>query len=91
MGANSIAGVTNSPPYTYTFGAAFSGTPQVAIATLAGVNGGNGGWAHVFGASPLSATQLDLVIDEDTIGDAERNHINEQVGYLVFESAFVYP
>ena len=30
-------------------------------------------------------TSLYLSIDEDTIGDTERAHTSEQVGYLVFE------
>ena len=55
------------------------------------MDGGNGGWAYTFGASPLSASQMDLVIDEDTINDSERNHTPEQVGYVVFESPIVYP
>ena len=58
---------------------------------MAAMDGGNGGWAYLFGASPLSATSMDLVIDEDTIADTERNHTPEQVFYLVFESAVVVP
>jgi hypothetical protein len=91
LGADSVAGVTNAPPYTYTFNTAFAADPLVAIVTMAAVDGGNGGWAYTYGADPITTTSLDLVIDEDQIGDSERNHTTEQVGYLVFEDAVVYP
>ena len=50
---------------------------------------GNCGGRHHTGQ--LSAASMDLVIDEDTIGDAERNHTPEQVFYVVFESPVVFP
>jgi hypothetical protein len=91
VGADTVLGVTNSPPYTYTFDTSFASAPTMAVTTMAGVDGGNGGWSYTYGAAPTTATTLDLVIDEDQIGDTERNHTSEQVGYVVFESAFVYP
>ncbi len=57
------------------------GSNAVAIASLAGMDGGNGGWSTIRG--PVSGNQLVLSIDEDQIGDAERNHTTEQVSYLV--------
>ena len=84
LGADIVAGVDNSPPYNYTFTQSFGGTPDFAVATQAAMDGNNGGWAYLFGASPLSATTMGLVIDEDQIGDNERAHTTEQVGYLVF-------
>ena len=84
LGADTVQGVGNSPPYTYSFSTAFASAPSVAVVTMAGVDGGNGGWAYTYGPSPTSATSLDLAIDEDVIGDSERNHITEQVGYVVF-------
>ena len=77
--------VTNSPPYTYTFSQSFGATPAVAVAMQSAMDGSHGAWAVLFGASPLSATQLDLALDEDQINDAERNHTTEQVAYVVFE------
>ncbi|MCH8147333.1 MAG: hypothetical protein IH987_04965 [Planctomycetes bacterium] len=91
LGADTVLGVTNAPPYAYTFGSAFGSTPEVGIVTMAAVDGGNGGWAVLFGPAPLSATGMNLAIDEDTIQDLERNHISEQVNYLVFETAVVFP
>jgi hypothetical protein len=54
---------------------------------VGGLDVGNGGWAMLYGASPLSVSSIDLVIDEDQINDTERNHTTEQVGVLVFQSA----
>lgn len=57
---------------------------------MAGVDGANGGWSYTYGASPTTATTLDLACDEDQVGDSERNHTAEQVGYVVFETPVAY-
>ena len=87
LGADSVRGVTNAPPYAYTFNTTFASAPSVGLATMAAVDGGNGGWAYTFGGTPMTATTLNLVIDEDQINDTERNHTPEQVGYVVFAGA----
>jgi len=84
LGADTVRGVTNSPPYTYSFQTAFATAPSVALVTMAGVDGGNGGWAYTYGSAPTTASTLALVIDEDQVGDSERSHTSEQVGYVVF-------
>ncbi len=91
LGADTVLGVTNSPPYTYTFNAAFSSAPQIAVVTQAAMDGGNGGWAQTHGATMTSATSMFLSIDEDQVKDSERNHTSEQVGYIVFETTVVIP
>jgi hypothetical protein len=91
VGADTVQGVTNSPPYMYTFATSFASAPTVAVTTMAGVNGGNGGWAYSYGSTLATSTTLYLAIDEDQIADSERSHITEQVGYVVFEWAVVYP
>jgi chitodextrinase len=91
LGADTVKGVDNSPPYTYNFHSAFQAAPLVAITSMAGVDGGNGGWAYVYGSTPASNTSLYLAIDEDQVGDGERSHTKEQVGYVVFASPMVYP
>jgi hypothetical protein len=91
LGADTIQGITNSPPYTYSFNTAFGAAPTVAVVTMAGVDGGNGGWAYTYGPTDTTSSTIDLAIDEDTIADSERNHVNEQVGYVVFQSSLVYP
>ncbi len=83
LGADSIKGFDDSPPYTY----AISGlsSASVAVVSQAAMDGGNGGWAVLYGASPVSTTSLALAIDEDQLKDSERKHVTEQVGYIVFE------
>ena len=83
LGADSIRGMGNRPPYSY----ALSGlnSASVAIVSSAGMDGINGGWPVLYGSSPLSTSSLKLAIDEDTINDSERKHISEQVAYIVFE------
>jgi len=85
LGADGVAGVTNSPPYTYSISGLSDAS--VAIASLSAMDGNNGGWALLYGANPVSATSINLVIDEDVVGDTERSHTGEQVAYIVFEDA----
>ncbi len=82
LGSNSIRGVGNSPPYSYTLNDMYS----IGIATQNAMNGGNGGWAILYGSNPVSNT-INLAIDEDTIRDSERRHISEQVAYWVFNKS----
>ena len=60
LGSDIVRGPDNSPPYTYNPGA--SGTVTVGVATM---DGGNGGWAALYGADPVGASYIDLVADED--------------------------
>ena len=61
-------------------------TAVTAVATQTGMDGANGGWAVLYGENPVSATRLNLAIDEDQAKDAERIHTNEQVAYFVMEA-----
>ena len=91
VGSDTVRGVTNVPPYTYTFDTAFGAAPQVALVTMAGMDGTDGAWAYTFGEAPLSVTSIDLAVDEDQVGDTERSHGTEQVNYVVFETDVVFP
>ncbi|OAD18631.1 hypothetical protein THIOM_005765 [Candidatus Thiomargarita nelsonii] len=82
--------MTNSPPYTYTFNSVFTSAPSVALTSMAGMDGGNGGWSYTYGATMATSTTLYLAVDEDQIQDTERNHTTEQISYIVFESPVVY-
>jgi hypothetical protein len=90
LGGDSIRGIGNSPPYSYTFSQSFTLAPAAAIVTQAAMDGNNGGWAYLYGATPLTATTIRTAIDEDQINDSERSHTTEQVGYLVFEDHVVF-
>jgi adhesin HecA-like repeat protein len=85
IGNDSVRGVDDTPPYNYTPNALF--TPEVAIASQSAMDGGNGGWAVLYGDNPVSADMLNLAIDEDQSGDSERAHTTEQVAYVVFEQS----
>jgi len=81
LGADTIDGVdTDGNSYT---------APTIdyrhGIASQNAMDGGDGGWAVLFGAAPLAGSAIDVAIDEDDIGDAERNHTTEQVAYWLFE------
>ncbi len=89
LGADTVLGVGDSPPYSYSFQRAFASSPKIALASMAAVDGGNGGWAVLYGANPLGPNSIDLAIDEDQLGDPERNHTTEQVAYLVFEEPLI--
>ena len=79
--ANTVQGTGNSPPYTNTV----SGDFDTGVATLAGENGGHGGWAVLYGADPLPANTLALAVEEETVaGDTTRTHISEEVAYTLF-------
>ena len=79
QGPNSIEGVGNSPPYTY----AVSGDLDIAVATQAAENGGNGGWAVLYGADPLPAGGIQLAVEEEVVeGDTTRRHIDEEMFYF---------
>ena len=86
LGGDTILGYDNTPQ-SYAIGNLAD--PSVAIATLSGLDGGNGGWSVLYGDDPLSETSLDLVIDEDQVFDSERGHTTEQVAYLLFDQQTV--
>jgi hypothetical protein len=88
LGADSVKGISNSPPYNYAFNNAFASAPLVAVTTMAAMDGNNGGWAMTHGPDQTTATTLRLVIDEGQTRDEERKHTHEQVGYVVFEAPF---
>ena len=67
---------------------AISGTlPELraAVASQAAMDGGNGGWAVLYGADPVSINDLNLAIDEDQDEGLERKHTTEQVAYIVID------
>ncbi len=84
VGADTLPGMSNGPPYSYSHRIA---SPNSAIVTQTGMDGLNGGWALLYGDSPLGPNGLRLAIDEDQIRDLERSHFTEQAAYIVFGSA----
>ncbi len=85
LGADIVRGMTNTPPYNYAI--ATPPSPTTAVVGVAAIDGNDGGWPVLYGASPVSAGSLVLAFDEDQVGDSERNHTTEQVAYMVFDNA----
>ncbi len=81
LGADSILGYDDSPPYSYAHGG--PSDARAAVVSSAGMDGSNGGFPILYGSPALTSSSLDLAIDEDQIRDSERVHISEQVAYLV--------
>ena len=90
LGTDTVKGIEKKPPYTYTFNTPFASAPSIALLTMAGVDSNEGAWAQVYGATLATATSLFLSVDEDQIGDTDRKHTHEQVGYLVFAGPLVF-
>ena len=84
LGADTVSGVGNSAPFTYTV----SGVAEADTAILSqnAMDGGDGSWAVLYGDTPISATQLNVAVDEDVISDTERAHTTEQLAYIIFDS-----
>jgi len=81
LGADSVAGTRNSPPYNYSLPRNYT----YATATQAAEDGGNGGWAVFYGNAPVS-TVLQLAVEEETAaGDTTRTHTTEQMAYWAME------
>lgn len=78
-GSDSVEGVGNSPAYSYALDKSYTH----GVVTKEAEDGGNGGWAVLYGVSPFG-TSLDLAIDEETTsGDKSRTHTKEEVAYWV--------
>ena len=77
VGGNNVANLGD--PYV------LSRDYNIGVNTLVGMDGGNGGWAVLYGADPLPPNQIISAIDEDIFAvDTTRNHTNEPVDYWVF-------
>ena len=60
----------------------------MAVLTQGAEDGGNGSWAALYGSTPLTASAIGLVVDEEIFaGDSTRNHTNEPVYYWAFAGA----
>ena len=83
VGNRTVQGMDNAPPYHYTL--KDLSAASVAVASMAGQVGADGGWAVLYGTDAVTATRLQLAVDEDSKLDAERAHTTESMSYLVFQ------
>jgi len=83
VGADTGGGVGNSPPYSYSV----TGDFDIGGLTQAGEDGGQGGWAILYGNDPLPSGQVQWAIEEEVVaGDTSRTHTTEQVAYWLFDN-----
>jgi hypothetical protein len=75
--------------YQHQYGVPFSTSPEVAVVSMATMNGSGGAWAALAGSPSDSATHLAVSVDENLInGDTNtnRDHNAERIAYCSFES-----
>ena len=85
VGAKSVQGMGDNPPYSYQLSSISS--VQAVVASSAGMAGVNGGWPAIYGTNGASGSTLRFAIDEDVLADSERAHITERVAYVAFGTA----
>ncbi|NND97256.1 MAG: hypothetical protein HKN47_08015, partial [Pirellulaceae bacterium] len=84
VGSDIVRGSSNnSNGYSYSLSGLTA--PTTAIVSSAAMDGNDGAWPVLYGSDPLTASALNLIVDEDQIRDSERSHTTEQVAFLVFE------
>ncbi len=81
LGPDTVRGMTNNPPYAYSINGLSVAT--TAVLSSAAMDGVNGGWPLLYGNNPVSATSINLAIDEDQLKDNERKHTSEQAAFIV--------
>ncbi|KAG1694951.1 hypothetical protein GQR58_006878 [Nymphon striatum] len=60
LGADTVRGVTNNPPYTYNLPNSYN--YEFGIASQNAEDGGDGSWAVLYGADPLALGNVDLAM-----------------------------
>lgn len=85
LGADLAEGVSETTTgWTYNLSGGLTSASAVAL-SQSGVDGDDGGWAVLYGVTPFTSTSITLAIDEDQIANSERNHVDEQACYIIFE------
>ncbi len=83
VGPDTGAGVGNNPPYNYSV----TGDFDIGVIDQQGEDGGQGGWAVLYGTDPLATNTIGWAIEEEVVaGDTSRTHTSENVGYWVFDN-----
>ena len=82
-GADQGGGVGNNPPNIYNVGLDY----DTGVMTQAAEDGGQGGWAVLYGNDPLPNNALHYSIDEEVVaGDTSRRHTTEEMFYALFRN-----
>ena len=67
--------------YSYNYNVAGISDATSAVLSQTAMDGNDGGWAVLSGNNPVNGSTINLAIDEETVGDSERAHTTEQVGF----------
>jgi hypothetical protein len=82
LSPKSVKGLGNAPAYAYSVGGVSNA--GTAILSSAAIKGKNGAWPVLYGNGPVSASTINIAVDEDSIRDQERRHGAEKLAYIVF-------
>ncbi|REK22600.1 MAG: choice-of-anchor D domain-containing protein [Planctomycetota bacterium] len=82
VGPQVVQGVTQEPASNYSLTG--PANPTAAVLSQAGMWGPDGSWAILNGDDPFDSTSIKVSVDEDTLNDAERNHTQEEVAFVMF-------
>ncbi|MEM9414199.1 MAG: LamG domain-containing protein [Planctomycetota bacterium] len=85
LSGDSVMGVTNGSGYNAPYHRPFDNAPRVVVLSQAAMDGNNGSWAMLWGASSITRSRVRVIVDEDKLRDPERSHTTEQVGVIAFE------
>jgi hypothetical protein len=82
--ADTIEGIIEAAPYVHTL----AQPAEMAVVKQAGMDGNDGSWGVlVTPGGAVVGTDLNVALDEDTWGDADRSHTTEQMNYVAFDRA----
>lgn len=82
--SDAIRGVGNSAS-GYTAPVSGLSNPSIAVVSSASMDGGDGGWAVLYGVDAVNSSRVVMAIEEDTLANSERKHTTEQVSMVVFD------
>ncbi|MBI2416162.1 MAG: H-type lectin domain-containing protein [Candidatus Kerfeldbacteria bacterium] len=83
---DTVRGFDNTPYRRENFDQTYFGAPLV-LATQMSMDATDGSWGKVTG---ITASRLDLYVDEDQTNDAERSTTTEDMGYMAFAQPGTY-
>lgn len=85
LGAKVTKGWDDSPPYSFSH--SVSAATTVILSSAGIYNKDDGDWSVLVGPSPVSATDFDLVAQEDaeTDGELELDKKKEAIAYIVLD------
>lgn len=88
LGGDTIRGMEDNPPYTYTHNMEGDG---VVLLSQAAMDGFNGSWSVLWKDEWLDGEEVWLAVDEDQVRDEERRHATEQVGVVILNAVQLTP